>query len=111
MLSDLEPGECYTLSTSSPFTFLMLGKFAGRNGRAEFDATTIVGAASGRASTRTYYRGDLEVLVIPADMVGERIAAAAAAFTNRNFNGSERIELGGACWPLSLAGEDMEVVA
>ncbi|WP_193078994.1 hypothetical protein [Brevibacterium aurantiacum] len=112
-LSDIEPGECYTLATDSPMTFLMLGKFTGRNGRPEYDVTTLVGPSGGRATTRTFFRGGVEVLVVPPEVVGERIAHAAVAFTNRNFNGSERIELSVDCWPLSLVSDtdDAEVAA
>lgn len=111
-LSDLEVGEAYTLSTESPLTFVMLGKFYGRNGRPEYDVTTIVGPANGRASTRTFFRGETEVLVVPPEEVGDRIAHAAQGFSNRSFTGSERIELGRDCWPLSLlADSEAEVQA
>ena len=103
ILSDLEVGEAYTLSTESPLTFLMLGKFKGRNGRPEYDVTTLVGPAQGRASTRTYFRGDTEVLVVPTREVGHRVAFAAKAFSNREFRGRDRVELGPDCWPQSLA--------
>lgn len=106
-LSDLRVGEAYALNTDSPMTFLMLGKFHGRNGRPEYDVTTLVGAASGRATTRTYFRGETEVLVVPPAEVGNRIAYAAVAFSERNFNGQERIALAPTCWPLSLADDDV----
>lgn len=106
-LSDLRVGEAYALNTDSPMTFLMLGKFYGRNGRPEYDVTTLVGAASGRATTRTYFRGETEVLVVPPAEIGNRIAYAAAAFAGRNFNGQERIALSPDCWPLSLADDDV----
>lgn len=110
-LSDLEVGEAYTLGVESPMTFLMLGKFYGRNGRPEYDVSTLVGASGGRASTRTYFRGETEVLVVPAEEVGKRIACAAEAFSSRSFTGSERIELSRDCWPLSLLADDQEVSA
>lgn len=102
-LSDLKVGEAYTLSTESPLTFLMLGNFKGRNGRPEYDVTTLVGPAQGRATTRTYFRGDTEVLVVPTREVGHRAAFAANAFSDRTFRGHDRIELGPDCWPQSLA--------
>lgn len=105
-ICDLRVGEAYQTSVDSPLTFVMLGKFYGRNGRPEYDVTTIVGPNQGRASTRTYFRGEKEVLVVPPAEVGSRVAHAAVAFSDRNFRGHEIVQLGRDCWPLSLIEDD-----
>lgn len=110
-VADLAIGDCYTTSTKSPLTYMMLDKRNGYRGRAEFDCTTLVGPAGGRASTRTYYRGEQEILIVPPEEVGDRIAAAALAFGQRPFHGHDHIELGRDCWPLTLVPDDAEVVA
>lgn len=108
-LSDLEIGEAYTLGIESPLTFLLVGVHSGRGGRAEYDVTTLVGPG-GRSSTRTYWRPNQEVLIVPAEAVGHRLSAAATAFAERERRGLDRIALGSDVWPSSLAPEDIEDV-
>ncbi|MCU4298185.1 hypothetical protein D3I60_14075 [Brevibacterium permense] len=103
-IADLEVGEAYTLSTSSPLTYILVGKHTGRGGRAEYDATTIVGPG-GRGYTRSYFRGDLEVLVVPPEEVGARIADAAESFSTRSFTGREHISLSSDSWPNSVLAQ------
>ena len=101
-LDDLEVGEFYTLGTESPMTFLLVGRALGRGGRLEFDVTTLVGASGGRAYTRTFWRPKQEVLVVPAEYVGDRLTAAAVAFAEREQRGLDRIELGSDVFPWCL---------
>lgn len=101
-LDDLEVGEFYTLGTESPMTFLLVGRALGRGGRHEFDVTTLVGASGGRAYTRTYWRPKQEVLIVPAEYVGDRLTAAAVAFAEREQRGLDRIELGSDVFPWCL---------
>ena len=101
-LDDLEVGEFYTLGTESPMTFLLVGRALGRGGRHEFDVTTLVGASGGHAYTRSYWRPKQEVLIVPAEYVGDRLTAAAVAFAEREQRGLDRIELGSDVFPWCL---------
>jgi hypothetical protein len=114
-LDQLEVGEFYTLGTESPLTYLLVGSYVGRGGRTEYDVTTLVGASAGRAYTRTYWRPQQEVLVVPAEHVGDRLTASAVAFAERERHGIDRITLGSDCWPWCINDADVindaEVVA
>ena len=108
-LDNLEVGEFYTLGTESPLTCLLVGKYRGRGGRHEFDVTTLVGASGGRAYTRTYWKPTQQVLVVPAEYVGDRLTAAAVAFAERERRGLDRISLGSDVFPWCLGAEEVEV--
>lgn len=109
-LDELEIGEAYCLSTDSPLTFLLVGVNPGRTGRREYDVSTLVGPA-GRSSTRTFWGQRQEVLVIPPEAIGPRVASAAAAFSERRRLGLDRIILDSDVWPYSLVPDDVEVTA
>lgn len=110
-LEELEVGEFYTISPESPLTYLLVGKYRGRGGRTEFDVTTLVGASGGRAYTRTYWKPTQQVLVVPAEYVGDRLTAAAVAFNERERLGLDRISLGSDVFPWCLGTEEVEVSA
>lgn len=104
----LEVGDTYTISTTSPFTYLVVDRARGRGGRLEIDAITLVGPGS-KASKRTFWSQTQEVLIIPPSAVGQRIADAAAAFAQRDRLGSDRIELSADSYPNCLAEDIADV--
>ncbi|MGM0697651.1 MAG: hypothetical protein ACQEVD_02300 [Actinomycetota bacterium] len=112
-IDDLEVGEFYTLGVESPLTYLLVGRYAGRGGRTEYDVNVLVGPSEGRAYTKTFWNPSQDVLVIPPEHVGDRLTAAAVAFNERHHLGREHIELGSDCFPWCAvtADENAEVSA
>ncbi len=109
-VGDLAPGEFFTLGESCPLTFVVRDRRHGRAGRLEVDTTVLAGNSAARSYAKTMYRPNLEVLIVPEEVVGERVAGAVAAFAGRNFNGLDRVELADNVWPY-VAADSREVAA
>lgn len=109
-ISDMEPGEFFTLGETCPLTFVSRGAHLTARGTVELDASCLAGLRDGKAYPNTFYRPKLEVLVVPDEHVGARVGAAIEAFHDRNFSGYERIELAMGIWPWLEDDEDSNVL-
>lgn len=112
-VSDLQVGEFFTLGENCILTFLVRDKFIGRNGRVEVTTTVLAGLSNGRAYDKTMFRPALEVLLVPEEVVGERVSGALEAFHAHNSRGKgrDRVQLGSGIWPHSLAPDDAENIS
>lgn len=113
-VGDLKPGDFFTLGVNSPLTFVARGHHLTMRGSVQLDASCLAGMRDGAAYTSTFYRPALEVLLVPENVVGERVAAAVEAFSDRQFRGHERIELPSGVWPWAdavMTGGEPEVAA
>lgn|SRR5699024_3512349 len=107
-VADLEPGEFFTLGPDSPLTFVARGHHLTMRGSAQLDVSCLAGVRDGAAYTSTFYRPKLKVLIVPEEVVGERVAAAVEAFNDRQFRGHDRAELPSDVWPWAEAPNDAE---
>lgn len=105
-IGNLEAGEFFTLGETCPLTFVSRGGHLTSRGTVEVDASCLAGLRDGKAYGKVFYRPHLEVLIVPDDVVGERVGAAIEAFRDRNFSGRERVELPMGIWPWADADEE-----
>lgn len=98
-ISNLVSGEFFTLGETCPLTFVSRGGHLTERGTVEVDASCLAGLRDGKAYSKTFYRPNLEVLIVPDGHVGARVGAAIEAFHDRNFSGYERVELAMGIWP------------
>lgn len=109
-VGDLRIGEHFTLGENCPLTFVVRELFVSTSGRVQVNTTVLAGLSDGRAYSKTMYRPQLEVLLVPDEYVGERVGRAIEAFRNRNRRGHDRVELGSGIWPY-VAADPKEVSA